>query len=232
MKKMYSKKYREATNDIDLGSFYGLEEAISLIKKTSVTKFDATTEAHFRLGVDIAAPEQMVRGIIDLPHGSGKTRKILVFAKDEKAKEAKEAGADMIGAEDWVEKIEKGFTGFDVVVAAPEMMPTIARLGKILGTKGLMPSPKSGTVTQDIGKTVKALKAGRVEFRMDAGGVVHLPFGKASFTGEALSENFVAALKAIIKAKPSGSKGAYLKSVSLSTTMGPGIKVDLSSLKI
>ena len=231
MKKSHSKKYQEVIQSLDLSRLHSIQEAISMVKKTSPVKFDATTEAHFNLGVDIAAPEQMVRGIIDLPHGSGKVKRVLVFAKGEKDKEARDAGADFVGAEDLVEKIEKGFFDFDVVVAAPEMMPQIAKLGKTLGTKGLMPSPKSGTVTADIGKTVKALKAGRVEFRMDSNGVVHLPFGKVSFSEEALHENLTAVIKAIFKAKPAGAKGTYLKSLNLSSTMGPGIKIDVSSIK-
>lgn len=232
MKKLHGKKYLEVTQNLDLSRPYLISEGIALLKKTNPAKFDATVEAHFRLGVDVSAPEQMVRGIIDFPHGSGKIKRVLVFAKGEKEKEARSADADFVGAEDLVEKIEKGFFDFDVVVAAPEMMPIIAKLGKLLGTKGLMPSPKSGTVTADIGKTVQALKAGRVDFRMDTNGVVHIPFGKVSFNEEALNENLATLIKAIIRVKPSSAKGTYLKSLSLSSTMGPGIKIDLSEIKL
>lgn len=220
------KKYNEAAGKVEGQRVYGLEEGIALVPETKCAKFDETVEVSGRLGVNPKHPEQMVRGTVVLPNGTGKTVKVLVFAKGEKETEAKEAGADFVGAEDLFEKIKKGWLDFDSVVATPDIMGEVGKLGKILGPRGLMPNPKLGTVTFDVGRAVKELKAGKVEFRVDKAGNIHVPVGKVSFGVEKLKENFIALMDALVKAKPSASKGAYLKSLFLSTTMGPSIKLN------
>jgi large subunit ribosomal protein L1 len=212
---------------VDRTKFYGVEEAIGLAKKTARTKFDETVDLAVRLGVDPKQADQMVRGTVVLPHGTGKKVKILVFAKGEKDKEAREAGADFVGAEDLADKIQKeGWTDFDTVVATPDIMGLVGRLGKVLGPRGLMPNPKTGTVTFDVAKAISEIRAGKVEYRVEKAGIVHVPVGKASFDENKLTDNANAVFESILKAKPSSSKGKYLKSVSVSTTMGPGIKID------
>ncbi len=220
------KRYTEAKKKIESGKRYPLKEAVEIVVGTAGAKFDETLDAAIRLGVDPKHADQMVRGSVALPHGLGKTVRVLVFAKGEKEKEALDAGADFAGSDDLVEKIKGGWLEFDRVVATPDMMGTVGKLGKILGPRGLMPNPKVGTVTFDVGKVVKELKAGKVEFRVEKAGIVHSPVGKASFGAEKLLENVTALLETIIKLKPASSKGTYLKSISLSTTMGPGVKVD------
>ena len=221
-----SKKYVEALGKIDRNRLYDSKEALTLVSEIATAKFDETVEAHVKLGVDSRHADQQVRGAIVLPHGTGKTKKVLVFAKGEKAKEAEAAGADFVGAEDLVQKIQKeNWFDFDVVVATPDMMGVVGRLGRVLGPKGLMPNPKSGTVTFDVTKAVEEIKAGKVEYRLDKNNIVHVPVGKVSFGGEKLAENFNVLMNAIIKAKPSAAKGQYLRSISVTSTMGPGIKV-------
>ena len=225
------KKYAELAKLIDRSAFYDAEEAIALVKKTAGAKFDETVELHIRTGCDGCHADQQIRGAVVLPHGTGKTVRILVFAKGAKADEATAAGADFVGAEELVPRIQnEGWLDFDVVVATPDMMGVVGRLGKVLGPKGLMPNPKAGTVTMDITKAIADIKAGKVEYRLDKTNIVHVPLGKASFEEEKLSDNFRAVLDAIIKAKPSAVKGAYLKSVVLSSTMGPGIRLNVAKL--
>jgi len=221
------KKYIESMKLVDRTKLYEPTEAISLTKATAKAKFDETIEASVKLGVDPRHADQQVRGVVVLPHGTGKTLKVLVFAKGEKAREAEEAGADFVGAEDMVTKIQnEGWLGFDACVATPDMMGTVGKLGRILGPRGLMPNPKAGTVTMDTARAVRDIKAGKIEYRVDKGGIVHVPVGKASFDDGKLLENFSVFMEAVIKAKPEASKGIYLKSVVLSSTMGPGIKVN------
>ena len=221
-----SKKYVEALGKIDRNRLYDSKEALTLVSEIATAKFDETVEAHVKLGVDSRHADQQVRGAIVLPHGTGKTKKVLVFAKGEKAKEAEAAGADFVGAEDLVQKIQKeNWFDFDVVVATPDMMGVVGRLGRVLGPKGLMPNPKSGTVTFDVTKAVEEIKAGKVEYRLDKNNIIHVAIGKVSFGGEKLAENFNVLMNAIIKAKPSAAKGQYLRSISVTSTMGPGIKV-------
>ena len=222
-----SKKYVEALNKIDRTRLYDATEALSLVAEVATAKFDETVEAHIKLGVDSRHADQQVRGSIVLPHGTGKTKKVLVFAKGEKAKEAEAAGADFVGAEDLVQKIQKeNWFDFDVVVATPDMMGVVGRLGRVLGPKGLMPNPKSGTVTFDVTKAVEEIKAGKVEYRLDKSNIIHVAIGKVSFGGEKLAENFNVLMNAIIKAKPSAAKGQYLRSISVTSTMGPGVKIN------
>jgi large subunit ribosomal protein L1 len=209
---------------------YSLDEAVPLAQKVKFAKFDETVELAFRLGVDPKHADQMVRGTVVLPHGLGKTKKVLAIAGGEKQKEALEAGADMVAGEEIVEKIQAGFLDFEAVVATPDMMKSVGRLGKVLGPRGLMPNPKTGTVTFDIGKAVREIKAGKVEFRVDKTGIVHAPVGKSSFPTQNLLQNAQALVEAIVKAKPAAAKGKYLKSLVLSTTMGPAIKIDASSV--
>ncbi len=220
------KKFVEAAKKIETGKRYPVAEAMELVVATARAKFDETVDAAVRLGVNPAHADQMVRGSVVLPNGLGKTVRVLVFAKGEKEKEALEAGADVVGSEDVVEKIKAGWLEFDRVIATPDMMGSVGKLGKILGPRGLMPNPKVGTVTFDVGKTVQELKAGKVEFRVEKAGIVHCPVGRASFGAEKLAENFLALLEMIIKLKPASSKGIYIKSIALSTVMGPGVKVD------
>jgi large subunit ribosomal protein L1 len=220
------KKYIEARQKIEVGKRYPVQEAVSLIVGTARTKFDETVDAAIRLGVNPAHADQMVRGSVVLPHGLGKSVRVLVFAKGEKEREAMEAGADVVGSDDIVEKIKGGWLDFDRVIATPDMMGSVGKLGKILGPRGLMPNPKVGTVTFDVGKAVQELKAGKVEFRVEKAGIVHCPIGKVSFGAEKLTENFLALLEMVMKLKPSSSKGLYIRSVSLSTVMGTGAKVD------
>jgi len=220
------KKFNEAAKLVDKSKEYTLVEATDLVKKTAKAKFDETVELHVRLGIDPKQSDQIVRGTITLPHGIGKTRKVAVLAKGEKQKEAENAGADKIGAEDLIEEISKGTLDFDILVATPDVMKDLSKVAKILGPKGLMPNPKSGTVTFEIGTAVKELKKGRVEYKNDAYGIVHVPVGKASFDKEKLADNIKVLVEAISKSKPSSSKGQFIKSISISSTMGPGIYVD------
>ena len=222
-----SKKYVEALGKIDRTKLYESKEALALVSEIATAKFDETVEAHIKLGVDSRHADQQVRGAVVFPHGTGKTKRVLVFAKGEKAKEAEAAGADFVGAEDLVQKIQKeNWFDFDVVVATPDMMGVVGRLGRVLGPKGLMPNPKSGTVTFDVTKAVEEIKAGKVEYRLDKSNIIHVAIGKVSFGGEKLAENFNVLMNAIIKAKPSAAKGQYLRSISVTSTMGPGVKIN------
>ena len=223
----HGKKYMESLKLYDKSKVYDPEEAIELVQKMGKAKFDETVELSVRLGVDPRHADQQVRGAVVLPHGTGKEVKVLVFAKADKAKEAEEAGADFVGAEDMVAKIQgENWFGFDVCVATPNMMGIVGRIGRILGPKGLMPNPKSGTVTMDVAKAIKEIKAGKVEYRVDKTSIVHVPIGKVSFGSEKLNANLSVIMEALVKAKPSAAKGTYLKSVVISTTMGPGIKLN------
>ena len=220
------KKYNESAKLIDRSVQYDANDAISLVKKAAVAKFDETIEAHIRLGVDGRHADQQVRGAVVLPHGTGKTVRVLVFAKGDKVNEAEAAGADFVGGDELIPKIQGGWFDFDVVVATPDMMGVVGRLGRVLGPKGLMPNPKAGTVTMDVTKAVNDIKAGKIEYRLDKTNIIHCPLGKASFTEEQLADNFQTLMGAIIKAKPASAKGTYLKSVTLASTMGPGVKVN------
>ncbi|MER3418780.1 MAG: 50S ribosomal protein L1 [Chloroflexota bacterium] len=226
----HGKKYLEALKLVDRTRAYPVREAIALAKETSPVRFDATIEAHLRLGVDPRHADQMVRGTVVLPHGTGKTVRVAVFAQGDKAQEAMRAGADVVGAEDLVKRIEAGWLEFDVALATPDMMGQVGRLGRILGRRGLMPNPKAGTITFDLERTIREVKAGRVEFRVDKTGIVHVPIGKASFDDEALVENLAALVDAVVRAKPAGAKGQYLRSLTVASTMGPGIRVDIPSV--
>jgi large subunit ribosomal protein L1 len=225
------KKYIESSKLVDSTALYDVDEGLELVLKTAKANFDETVEIHVRLGVDGRHADQQVRGAIVLPHGTGKTKKVLVFAKGDKAKEAEDAGADYVGAEDLAQKIQtENWFDFDVVVATPDMMSVAGRLGKILGPKGLMPNPKSGTVTMDVGKALEEIKAGKVEYRLDKTNIIHTPLGKVSFGKEKLTDNFNALVEAIIKAKPAAAKGQYLRSVTVASTMGPGVKINPAKL--
>ncbi len=225
------KKYKESAKKIDRNTLYDTADAMKLVVDTAAAKFDETVELHVKLGVDSRHADQQVRGAIVLPHGTGRSQRVLVFAKAAKADEAREAGADFVGEMDLVEKIQKeNWFDFDVVVATPDMMGVVGRLGKILGPKGLMPSPKAGTVTMDVTKAVNEIKAGKVEYRLDKTNIIHCPIGKVSFGPEKLSENFAALMGAIIKAKPAAAKGQYIKSCTVASTMGPGVKVNGAKL--
>ena len=221
------KKYQEAAKLIDAAKLYSPKEAVELVKKTSVTKFNSSVEVAVRLGVNPKYADQQVRGALVLPHGTGKSKTVLVFAKGPKIQEAEAAGADYVGAEELVTKIQGGWTDFDVAVATPDMMGLVGRLGKILGPKGLMPNPKVGTVTMDVTRAVNEIKAGKIEYRTDKAGNVQTSIGKVSFTDEQLLDNYITLVETLIKVKPSGAKGQYIKSVTLSTTMGPGVSVDV-----
>jgi large subunit ribosomal protein L1 len=221
-----SKAYRQAAEMIDEERLYAPLEAVELAKKTSVTKMDATVEVAMRLGVDPRKADQMVRGTINLPHGTGKTARVIVFATGDKATEAENAGADVVGSDDLIERIQGGWLDFDAVVATPDLMGKVGRLGKVLGPRGLMPNPKTGTVTMDVAKAVADIKGGKINFRVDKQANLHLVIGKASFTPEQLVENYAAALDEVLRLKPSAAKGRYLKKVTFSTTMGPGVPVD------
>ena len=221
------KKYTEAAKLVDRTKQYEVEEAVSLVKKTAVAKFDETVEAHLRLGVDGRHADQQIRGAVVLPHGTGKKVRVLVFAKGDKVDEALAAGADYAGGEELIPKIQNdGWFEFDVVVATPDMMGVVGRLGRVLGPKGLMPNPKAGTVTMDVTKAIADIKAGKIEYRLDKTNIVHVTVGKVSFTEEMLADNFKAIMDAIVKAKPSALKGQYIKNITLTSTMGPGVKVD------
>lgn len=222
------KKYQEALKLIDSEKSYDINEAVQLVKKTATANFDETVEAAVRLGIDTRKNDQQVRGAVVLPHGTGKTVRVLVFAKGDKAKEAQEAGADFVGDQEYINKINQGWFDFDVVVATPDMMAEVGKIGRVLGPKGLMPNPKTGTVTPDVGKAVKEIKAGKVEYRADRQGNVHVPVGKVSFEEEKLAENVETVIDTLLKAKPAAAKGTYLKNISVSSTMGPGIKVNRS----
>lgn len=225
----HGKKYVEAAKLVDRATLYEPDEAIALAKKTAVARFDETIEVHIRTGCDGRHADQQIRGAVVLPNGTGKTVRVLVFAKGDKVNEAEAAGADYVGGEELIPKIQnEGWLDFDVVVATPDMMGVVGRLGKVLGPKGLMPNPKAGTVTMDVTKAINDIKAGKIEYRLDKNNIVHVPVGKASFTDEALQENFKALMDAIVKARPSALKGQYLRSITLTSTMGPGVKVSVA----
>lgn len=225
----HGKKYVEAAKQIDRTVFYEPADAVALVKKTAVAKFDETIEVHIRTGCDGRHAEQQVRGAVVLPNGTGKQVKVLVFAKGDKVNEAEAAGADYVGGDELIPRIQNdGWLDFDVVVATPDMMGVVGRLGKVLGPKGLMPNPKAGTVTMDVTKAINDIKAGKIEYRLDKSNIIHVPIGKASFTEEKLQENFDALMEAIVKARPSALKGQYLRSITLTSTMGPGLKVNVA----
>lgn len=225
-----SKKFQDAAKKVDSTKAYSVEEAVALAKEVDFAKFDATVEVAYRLGIDTRKNDQQIRGAVVLPNGTGKTQRVLVFAKGEKAKEAEAAGADYVGDADMVQKIQGGWFDFDVVVATPDMMGEVGRLGRVLGPKGLMPNPKTGTVTMDVTKAIEEIKAGKVTYRADKAGNIHVPIGKVSFDDAKLMENFRTIHDVILKAKPATAKGQYVKNVSVTTTFGPGVKVDASSL--
>lgn len=227
-----SKKYIEAAKLVDRSVAYSVEEAIELVKKTNFAKFDATVEVAFRLGVDPKKADQQIRGAVVLPHGTGKTQRVLVFAKGEKAKEAEAAGADFVGDADYINKIQQGWFEFDVIVATPDMMGEVGKLGRVLGPKGLMPNPKTGTVTFDVTKAVNEIKAGKVEYRVDRQSNIHVPIGKVSFENSKLVENFATIYDTMMKVKPAAAKGTYIKNLAVTSTMGPGVKVDPSTFAI
>ncbi len=220
------KRINNIKKDLDLEKIYSVEEAVELVKKHATAKFDETVEVHVKLGIDSKQSDQQVRNVISLPHGTGKTKKVAVIAKGEKAKEAQDAGADLYGGSDVIEEIAKGNMDFDVLVVTPDLMKDVAKLGKILGPKGLMPNPKSGTITFDVKTAVKELKAGRIEFKTDAHGIIHSPIGKASFSNANIAENLKAIVDAIVRYKPSSSKGVYLQSIFITSTMGPSFSID------
>ena len=222
----HGKKYQDAAKRVDKNNLYEVQEALALVKENATAKFDESVEVAFKLGVDPRHADQQIRNAMVLPHGSGKSRSCLVFAKGEKAKEAEAAGAEFVGAEDMIAKIQGGWFGFDVAIATPDMMGTVGKIGRLLGPKGLMPNPKTGTVTMDVAGAVAEVKAGKIEYRVDKAGIIHAPIGKASFTVEALVDNFNALVQALIKAKPASAKGVYMKSISVSSTMGPGVKIN------
>lgn len=225
------KKYQEAVKLVDRTKSYGVKEAIALLKEASRANFDETVEAAFRLGVDPKKADQQIRGAMVLPHGTGKTQRVLVFAKGEKAKEAEAAGADFVGDQEMINKINQGWFDFDVIVATPDMMAEVGKLGRVLGPKGLMPNPKTGTVTFEVEKAVNDIKAGKVEYRVDKSANIHVPIGKVSFDNEKLIANFVAITETLTRVKPQSSKGVYMRNVSITSTMGPGVKVDVSDYR-
>ncbi|GIP36245.1 50S ribosomal protein L1 [Paenibacillus sp. J2TS4] len=227
----HGKKYAEAVKLVDADALYEPAEAISLVKKMATAKFDETVEVAVRLGVDPKKQDQAVRGVVVMPHGTGKTKRVLVFAKGEKAKEAENAGADFVGDQDMINKVQQGWFDFDVCVATPDMMSEVGKLGRLLGGKGLMPNPKAGTVTFDVAKAVEEIKAGKIEYRLDRAGQIHAPVGKASFDEQKLNENFKALIEALVRSKPASSKGVYLKSAAISSTMGPSVRLNLQSFR-
>ncbi|MEW9672310.1 50S ribosomal protein L1 [Ammoniphilus sp. 3BR4] len=224
------KKFQEAAKLIDRTKQYDVAEAIELVKKAAPAKFDETVEVAVKLGVDVRKADQQLRGAVVLPHGTGKTQRVLVFAKGEKAKEAEAAGADYVGDEDFINKIQQGWFEFDVVVATPDMMGQVGKLGRVLGPKGLMPNPKTGTVTFDLERAVKEIKAGKIEYRTDKAGNIHAPIGKVSFDNEKLADNLATVIDTLQKAKPAAAKGTYMKNITVSSTMGPGVKVNLGTI--
>ena len=226
------KKFLEAAKLVDSTKTYSIAEAVELAKKTNFAKFDATVEIAFRLGVDPKKADQQIRGAVVLPHGTGKVQRVLVFAKGEKAKEAEAAGADYVGDSDIIAKIQKGWFDFDVIVATPDMMGEVGKIGRVLGPKGLMPNPKTGTVTFDVTKAIGEIKAGKVEYRVDKAGNIHCPIGKSSFEETKLVDNAVTLFETLLRAKPSAAKGTYMKNVTITTTMGPGVKVDAASFVV
>ena len=226
------KKYAEAAKLVDRAKAYDVSEAVALVKKTNTAKFDATVEVAFRLGVDPRKNDQQIRGAVVLPNGTGKTQRVLVFAKGEKAKEAEAAGADYVGDTDYINKIQQGWFDFDVIVATPDMMGEVGKIGRVLRPKGLMPNPKTGTVTFEVEKAIGEIKAGKVEYRVDKAGNIHVPIGKVSFEDEKLVENFTTMYDTILKAKPAAAKGVYVKNVAVTSTMGPGVKVDASTFNV
>ncbi|AYC30626.1 50S ribosomal protein L1 [Paenisporosarcina cavernae] len=226
------KKLQDAAKLVDRSKLYSVAEAVELAKKTSSVNFDATVEVAFRLGIDTRKNDQQIRGAVVLPNGTGKTQRVLVFAKGEKVKEAEAAGADFVGDAEYINKIQQGWFDFDVIVATPDMMGEVGKIGRVLGPKGLMPNPKTGTVTFDVTKAIEEIKAGKVEYRADKTGIIHAPIGKVSFDEKKLEENFLAVFDVVQKAKPSSAKGTYMKSVNVTTTMGPSIKIDASSVKV
>jgi large subunit ribosomal protein L1 len=227
----HGKKYRAARAAIDREKLYSPAEAVQLLKSLDTSKFDETVEVHFHLGLNVRHAEQQLRGTISLPHGTGREQRVVVFAEGEKAKEAEDAGADVVGAADLAKKVEEGFTDFDVAIATPDLMGQVGRLGRVLGPRGLMPNPKTGTVTFDVGKAVREAKAGKQEYRTDRGANVHVAVGKESFDVRALLENYAALLDEILRAKPAAAKGRYIRQVTLATTMSPGIKIDPSKVR-
>lgn len=220
------KNYQEAVKAFDRAALHEPMEALAVVKKIAKAKFNETVEVAFKLGIDTRHADQQIRGALVLPHGTGKTRSVLVFAKGDKAKEAEAAGADFVGAEDMIAKIEQGWFGFDVVVATPDMMGMVGKLGRVLGPKGLMPNPKTGTVTFDVAKAVKEIKAGKIEYRADKAGIIHAPIGKVSFSEEQLYQNYKVLVETLVKAKPAAAKGQYIRSVTVSSTMGPGVRIN------
>lgn len=226
------KKLQEAVKLIDRTALYSVQEAVALAQKTSSVNFDATVEVAFKLGIDTRKNDQQIRGAVVLPNGTGKTQRVLVFAKGEKLKEAEASGADYVGDSEYIQKIQGGWFDFDVIVATPDMMGEVGKLGRVLGPKGLMPNPKTGTVTFDVTKAIAEIKAGKVEYRAEKSGIIHAPIGKVSFDTEKLVENFLTVYDVILKAKPASSKGTYMKSVNVTTTMGPAIKVDASNVVV
>jgi large subunit ribosomal protein L1 len=230
--KNHGKKYTAAKAQVGVDKTYSIEQAVPLVQKVKYAKFDETVEMTFRLGVDPKHADQMVRGTVVLPHGLGKTKRVLAIAGGEKQKEAQEAGADIVGGEELVERINGGWTDFDAVVATPDMMRAVGRLGKVLGPRGLMPNPKTGTVSVDIAKAIKEIKAGKVEFRVDKTGIIHAPVGKMSFASDSLVANAHALVDSIVKAKPAAAKGKYLRSVTVSSTMGPGVRIDTTHIDV
>jgi large subunit ribosomal protein L1 len=230
--KARGKKYRAAVEKVDNTKRYALDEGMKLVKEAAIAKFDETVELSVRLGVDPRQADQNIRGAVSLPHGLGKTVRVLAFAKGEKEAEARAAGADFVGSDELIKQITDGWLDFDKTVATPDMMGAVGRIGKILGPRGLMPNPRSGTVTQDIGKAVQEIKAGKLEYRVDKAGIVHLPIGKVSFAPEALLENAKAVLAALVRAKPASAKGTYLRGIAVASTMGPGVKLDPADVRI
>ncbi|MFN8524370.1 MAG: 50S ribosomal protein L1 [Chloroflexota bacterium] len=224
---MAGKKYEDALKQLDRARLYEPQEALDLLKQARVAKFDETVELHVRTGVDPRHADQVVRGSAALPAGTGKTRRVVAFAQGDKAREAEEAGADVVGADDLVQRVQGGWLEFDVAVATPDMMGLVGRLGRVLGPRGLMPNPRTGTVTPDVGRVIREVKGGRIDFRVDKTAVIHMPIGRVSFTGEQLMQNLSAALDAVVRAKPSAAKGQYIRSITVATTMGPGLKLEL-----